>query len=237
MWRCPPASILVPVDFGEASARAATVAAAIAARTGAGVRLLHAEAIEAPPYFTHEQIESLEKQRRAARARAQRYLADFGRAQGLPHAEVVLQDGSPVSAIVEAARGADLVVMGTHGRKGPSRWWLGSVAERVIQESRTPVLVVRAGASGSEVIFQRPLLVASPEMPHTGGRRVAEGLAGAFGGQVADQAAACEADLARERHASLIVVSRGEPGAAPASERWLRNCSLPMLFVPEPVGV
>ena len=72
MWNCPPSNILVPVDFGEASARAVAVAAAVAARTGARVRLLHGEQIEAPPYFTHEQIESLEKQRRSARAQAQR---------------------------------------------------------------------------------------------------------------------------------------------------------------------
>jgi len=240
MWSCPPSDILVPVDFGEASARAVSVAAAVAARFGARVRLLHAESIEAPPYFTHEQIESLEKQRRASRAQAQRYLADFGRTHGLPHAEIVLQEGSPVSLVVEGARRVDLVIMGTHGRRGASRWWLGSVAERVVRESRTPVLVMRADSAGTpEAIFQSPLLVASPGLPDGAGRRVAEGLAGAFGGHVAAKAATCEADLARERQASLIVVSRGEPGTglATSNERWLRSCSLPMLFVPETPGV
>jgi len=236
MWNCPPSNILVPVDFGEASARAVSVAAAVAARTGARLRLLHAESIEAPPYFTHEQIESLEKQRRSARAHAQRYLADFGRAHGLPHPEVVLQEGSPVSVIVEGARRVDLVIMGTHGRRGASRWWLGSVAERVVHESRTPVLVVRAdGAAAPAAIFQRPLLVSSPGLADSGGRRMAEGLAGAFGGHVAERTATCAADLARERQASLVVVSRGEPGTT--SERWIRSCSLPMLFVPELLGV
>ena len=240
MWNCPPSNILVPVDFGEASARAVTVAAAVAARTGARVRLLHAESIEAPPNITHEQIESLEKQRRSARAHAQRYLAAFGRAHGLPNAEVVLQEGSPLSVIVEGARGVDLVIMGTHGRRGASRWWLGSVAERVVHESRTPVLVVRADSTATpEAMFQSPLLVTSPGLPDGAGRRIAEGLAGAFDGHVAAEAAACEADLARERQASLIVVSRGEPGTgiATTNERWLRSCSLPMLFVPETLGV
>ncbi len=240
MWKCPPTSILVPVDFGEASSRAVSVAAAVAARTGAAVRLLHAESIEAPPYFTHEQIESLEKQRRAARAHAQRYLADFGRKHGLPHAEVTVQEGSPVALILEGARGTDLVIMGTHGRRGASRWWLGSVAERVVHESRTPVLVVRADSAGTpEAMFQSPLLVTPPGLPDGAGRRVAEGLAGAFDGHLAAKAATCEADLARERQASLIVVSRGEPGTgiATSNERWLRSCSLPMLFVPETLGV
>jgi nucleotide-binding universal stress UspA family protein len=240
MWNCPPSNILVPVDFGEASARAVAVAGALAARTGARVRLLHAESIEAPPYFTHEQIESLEKQRRSARAHAEKYLADFGRRQGLPDAEVVVQEGSPLSLIVEGARGVDLVIMGTHGRRGASRWWLGSVAERVVHESRTPVLVVRADSAGApEEVFQRPLLVSSPGLQDGAGRRVAERLAGAFEGQVAARTATCEADLARERQASLIVVSRGEPGIgiATTNERWLRSCSLPMLFVPETPGV
>ena len=240
MWNCPPSTILVPVDFGEASARAVEVAAAVAERTGARVRLLHAEMIEAPPYFTHEQIESLEKQRRSARAQAERYLGDFGRRHGLHQADVTLHEGPAVPLIVEAARGADLVVMGTHGRRGPSRWWMGSVAERVVQESRAPVLVVRADAAPAAAsIFQRPLLVASAGLPEGAGRRVAEGLAVAFGGAVADRTAECESDVARDRRASMIVVSRGEPGAlaGAASERWLRSCSLPMLFVPEPMAV
>jgi hypothetical protein len=53
-----PCSILVAVDFGEASARAVAVGGALAAHCGATLRLLHAEPFEAPPYFTPEQIET-----------------------------------------------------------------------------------------------------------------------------------------------------------------------------------
>ena len=51
-------------------------------------------------------------------------------------------------AIVREARDwqADLIVMGTHGRRGPSRWMLGSVAERVAQLTETPLLLVRTQA-------------------------------------------------------------------------------------------
>jgi len=52
-------------------------------------------------------------------------------------------DGSPGPRIVEEARGADLVVMGTHGRSGLQRAVLGSVAEYVIRRSTAPVMVVR----------------------------------------------------------------------------------------------
>lgn len=41
----------------------------------------------------------------------------------------------------------DLVVVGTHGRTGPRRWLLGSVAERVVQHSKSPVLTVPPGSA------------------------------------------------------------------------------------------
>ncbi len=53
--------------------------------------------------------------------------------------------GQPASVILEAIDelGVDSVVIGTHGRKGLGRLVLGSVAERVVRESRCPVLTVR----------------------------------------------------------------------------------------------
>jgi len=54
--------------------------------------------------------------------------------------------GDPAAEILDQAqaKGADLVALGTHGRSGVSRWVLGSVAERVLRHSATPVLLVRA---------------------------------------------------------------------------------------------
>ena len=54
--------------------------------------------------------------------------------------------GPAASAIVEAARlrGADLIVMGTHGRSGLGRLILGSVAESVLRSTTTPILLLRA---------------------------------------------------------------------------------------------
>ena len=57
--------------------------------------------------------------------------------------DAVFTEGSVTAAIIEAAGRADLVVMGTHGRRGPSRWWLGSVAERVVHESESVILCQR----------------------------------------------------------------------------------------------
>jgi nucleotide-binding universal stress UspA family protein len=66
----------------------------------------------------------------------------------LPGARRVVRVGSPWEQILEAAReiGADLVVVGTHGRRGVSHVIMGSVAERVVRLSHLPVLTVRGSA-------------------------------------------------------------------------------------------
>jgi nucleotide-binding universal stress UspA family protein len=57
-----------------------------------------------------------------------------------------LKEGSPAEQIVEAARewGANLIVIGSHGRSGVPRLILGSVAEKVLHLARCPVLIVKA---------------------------------------------------------------------------------------------
>ena len=236
MWTCPPKRILVPVDFGEASGRAADAAALLVAQVGAAAQLLHAEHLEAPPYFTHEQIGAIEGQRQAARQKAAEFLAEFGRRHGLASAEVALVEGNPVDAVLSAARSVDLVIMGTHGRRGATRWLMGSVAERVVHESQAPVLVVRAdgAAPTAASLFARPLLISQASEGDIA-LRVARGLAQAFGGEVVTQSAECRTDQADAQGAGLVVVSKAV--ARPAFfahpvEQWLRTCHLPMLFVP-----
>ena len=57
----------------------------------------------------------------------------------------MLEDGAPAHGIVQASKteGADLIVVGSHGRSGIARLMLGSVAAKVVAESSVPVLVVR----------------------------------------------------------------------------------------------
>jgi universal stress protein A len=59
-------------------------------------------------------------------------------------AQVVLSSNDPAQAIVDYAVecGADLIVLGTHGRSGVSRMLMGSVAERVVRTAPCPVLTV-----------------------------------------------------------------------------------------------
>jgi nucleotide-binding universal stress UspA family protein len=65
--------------------------------------------------------------------------------KGITARSIVL-NGEPAQNILEFAEknGADLIVMSSHGRSGPARWALGSVAERVTQHSSIPVMVVAA---------------------------------------------------------------------------------------------
>jgi nucleotide-binding universal stress UspA family protein len=71
------------------------------------------------------------------------------REAGVP-AEPLVKQGDAAAQILETCRetGADLIAMTTHGRSGPSRWVLGSVAEKVLRGANVPLLVLRtAGKS------------------------------------------------------------------------------------------
>ncbi len=248
-WSYPPRRVLAPIDFGDASARALIVADGLARRHGAVLSVLHGDILEAPIYFTHEQAAAIEDERHSAADAMRREMARFVRAVVAGPAEVNFIEEAPATAIVESAAHADLIVMGTHGRRGASRWWLGSVAERVVRESPIPVLVVRAAAvatAAAEALFTRPVLVATQARspgpsPLAGAQegeaaRYAQALAAAFGGTVSEQVLACQEDLVRQRDASLLVVPRRAPGEAwvnSRAERMLRSCTLPMLFVPD----
>lgn len=239
MWSYPPSRILVPVDFGPESARALQVAAVVARPYGATVDALHAEVLEAPPYFTHDQVTALEKQRVGARAQAERYLREFARKQHLELRQAIVVDGPPHAAIVDAAADTDLIVMGTHGRAGASRWWLGSVAERVVRETPVPVLVVRKGNGPAAAILSR-VLVLMPFASEEGlARRYAHVLSDPVAGVVIDGTDTYTDESAVRLGATMLVVPLRS-----ADRRWfgeqvegiLRRSQLPLLFVPDEGG-
>lgn len=66
---------------------------------------------------------------------------------GLPVESRVVSGGKPAAAIIEGAQdyGADLIVMGTRGRRGISRILMGSTAEAIVRDSPIPVVVVGDG--------------------------------------------------------------------------------------------
>jgi nucleotide-binding universal stress UspA family protein len=232
-----PRSIVAAVDFGDASARAVTAAGEIAHRCGAALTLLHAESVEAPAYFTADQVDALERQRQALHAQAEQFLARFGRRHTPATFSVRIEDRSPADAIVQASAAADLVVMGTHGRHGPKRWWLGSVAERVLHEIATPLLVVRADAPASTAeLFDRSVLHAPAQSHREEVAAFANALAGCFDGHVLD-GSEDPIDTAVQRTRATVVIL---PAPHPATHDWLarygeplvRFSTTPVLFVP-----
>ena len=69
------------------------------------------------------------------------------RAAGIGRVLATTLEGEPAGEIIDLARKtpANLIAISTHGRSGIGRWLLGSVAERVLQHSGDPVLLIRAG--------------------------------------------------------------------------------------------
>ena len=78
---------------------------------------------------------------------AQRYLDDQGMLLNDAGVRVrtIVRDGSPAEDILATAtdEAVDLIVISSHGKGGPSPWTSGSVADKVMQHSRCPVLLVR----------------------------------------------------------------------------------------------
>jgi nucleotide-binding universal stress UspA family protein len=234
-----PRSVLVPVDFGDASARAVAVAGLIVERCGAAtLRLLHAEAVDAPAYFTAEQLERLERQRHELRQQAEQFLSRFGRAHTHRPFSTVLSDRPPVDAILHESTSADLVVMGTHGRHGPKRWWLGSVAERVLRGVERPLSIVRGDASQPAAsTFDRVVVHASAPLRGELALEYARTLTSCFGGEVIDaRYGLIEPALERARATLLVVAapqSRSSGWLSNDGEPLVRHCTIPILFVPE----
>jgi nucleotide-binding universal stress UspA family protein len=138
--------ILVPVDGSNTSNKALTAALQLAREGGGSVRLLHV--LDELVYVTG--FEASGELINVARDGAQRVLADameIAKAAGVKADSKLVDDiglrlGETVAK--EAADWqADLVVVGTHGRRGMGRVLLGSGAEQVIRLSPVPVLSIR----------------------------------------------------------------------------------------------
>jgi universal stress protein A len=141
--------ILVPVDYSDCSRMAMEYALFLAERFEAGIEVLHVAEIPlgeehtvVKPDTGEEQLLSELIMEQAVKAETE-FLAPFVRAT-IPIEKSLLK-GRPARVIVEAAadRGADLIVMGTHGRSGFERLIMGSVTERVLRSAPCPVVVVR----------------------------------------------------------------------------------------------
>ena len=141
----PPKNILVPIDFSEASEHAAIAACALASKTGATVHLLHAYVIpvESVGLALTVSQQYVEQFVRESKAQLLALVAKLG--PGATMGPVLVESGDPREVITQMAKElkAELIVMGTHGRRGLSRALIGSVAESVVRTAHCSVLIVR----------------------------------------------------------------------------------------------
>jgi len=138
--------ILCPVDFDQSSPLALGLASELAQERKAMLYVVHIIAMPPGP----EVALPFGKMEASARAKLERLARQ--RVNGKARYEIEVVMGDPGVEILQAAkrRGADLIVMATHGRKGLRRLVLGSVAERVVREAPCPVLTVKPKASASK---------------------------------------------------------------------------------------
>jgi nucleotide-binding universal stress UspA family protein len=146
-----PRRILAATDFSDVSTLALRHAVLWARRTGAELTVVHVQEfppIGGDPYFGSYNIAQLmESTREAVAQHLEEHVREIVPSDIRVKKELLA--GAAAAGIEEAADAAqaDLVVLGTHGRGGLTRFLLGSVAERALRMAERPTLIVR-GAEG-----------------------------------------------------------------------------------------
>jgi nucleotide-binding universal stress UspA family protein len=140
-----PKTILVPTDFSECAQEALDYGLKLAARLEANVCIVHAYLLPVAGWegawaFPQDVITQLEG---AARAKLETTLSKAR--EQLPKTTASFYNGDPREGVPKLAADlkADLIVIGTHGRRGLSRAILGSVTESIIRRAPCAVLAVR----------------------------------------------------------------------------------------------
>ncbi len=138
--------VLVPLDGSSLAEAALPHARALAECTNAQVVLLRvaidpgAEFAFADPSIAEPLVEQMETE-------AKKYLSAVARELYRDGFKVstMMREGPVAETILDVAAeiGADVIVMCTHGRTGPARWLMGSIADRVVRGSKVPVMLIR----------------------------------------------------------------------------------------------
>jgi len=148
-----PRNILVPVELGVQTEPVLDYAVSLAAKLDAKIHLLHV--VGRPLLGSEIPIAVTETNMDAILARCQQQLEYLAaqRTTRAPFGPVLLKIGD-ARAVIDATAaelGIDLIVMGTHGRRGVARVLLGSVAESVVRTACCPVLLVRPGTEADRL--------------------------------------------------------------------------------------
>ncbi len=138
--------ILLPTDGSKGAAEAINCAVAIAKKFDSTIHVLFV--VEPPRFQDIGATTAMNDILRAIREAGEEIVRETAQTianSGVIAVEEVLREGHPAEEILSYAReeGMDLIVMGTHGRRGLGRLLLGSVTEEVVRTSPVPVLTVR----------------------------------------------------------------------------------------------
>lgn len=133
--------ILLPTDFSDSAEQAARHALFLAQQYGSTLHLLHVVSPPAPePLLSQEIYQKLDTKAYEQLTRIYTASATNG-----IEIELAIERGEVAPAILDyaARHEIDLIVMGTHGRRGIKRLFMGSVTEEVVREAGIPVFAVR----------------------------------------------------------------------------------------------
>lgn len=144
-----PRRILVATDFSECSKDAIDSAARLAECFSSELFLLH---VFEPPFYTiegrdariHPEVDRWVRELGEKESKKLDAEVETVKRRGIP-VRPYFKEGSPLVEVLKVAEeiGADLVVLGTHGRTGMDRFVMGSVAERVTRKAPCSVLIIR----------------------------------------------------------------------------------------------
>jgi nucleotide-binding universal stress UspA family protein len=138
--------ILVPLDGSKTAEGVLPHAKALAYSEGAELILLTVASNPIDFVFSDPGVATREIAEQQSRSK--KYIAEVEaqlKAAGF-RVSTLLREGAVADTILRTAEEtqADVIAMSTHGRTGPARWLLGSVADRVVRSSKIPVLLIRA---------------------------------------------------------------------------------------------
>jgi len=138
-----PRTILVPIDFSTCSERALDYAFSLAERLDATVNLVTVIGAEHAALGPTRSEQSIATIQRDSFAGLEKLVGD--RSKFAKVGKLVVEFGDARDTILRIADelGAEMIVMGTHGRRGVPRLVLGSVAEEVVRRATCPVVTVR----------------------------------------------------------------------------------------------
>jgi nucleotide-binding universal stress UspA family protein len=166
--------ILVPIDGSATSERGLAEAIAIARMSGGSIRLLNildelvfTTGFETGATYQNTVLPHLRERSERILAAGRERVAAAGVGVDTLCAECFARRPSDVIVEQATAWPADLIVLGTHGRRGVTRVMLGSDAEQVLRMAPIPVLLVRSAEASGDVVASTTAAAASPSQAVT----------------------------------------------------------------------